>query len=736
MSAVTEPSPQLASAGDPAPDLDDLVGLLGSEDDRLALEASARLERMGEEAVPALERALREGTSLRRFRAARALSGIGQPAVPALAASLGEKDGVARYLASEALARMGPAAAGATDSLRKALRDPSRSVRSASARALAALGAPGLAVLDEALGDADEEVRSLVALALGGSGEREAASRAPAVGAVEEPPGRLGSPEGLLLDVTADRGIAFHNSNGATGKKYMVETVGFGAGWIDYDRDGYLDLYLVQGHGRPEGALDGPGGPDEPGDVLLRNVEGKRFEDVSEQAGVADRGYGMGVAAGDYDQDGYSDLYVTSYGRNTLYHNRRDGTFVDVTEEAGVGAGGWSTSASWVDLDGDRYLDLYVATYVEYDARTHQGCTAVVPGSGRRVAAYCDPGPFAGAPDVLYQNQRDGTFRDVTRESGIQASRGRIEDKGLGVVASDFDGDGDPDVLVANDKVPNTLWRNLGGMRFENAALETGFAFAADGAPKAGMGIAAGDVDGDGRADFVVTNFSQETSTLYLNRGGGFEDASARCGLGVPTYLPLGFGAVLFDLDLDGDLDLYLANGHVLDNVRLVRPDAGVDFGEPDLLLENTGAGRFRDISASGGAWFQQALVGRAVAQADYDNDGDPDLLVTNVAGPAVLLENRAGDGKSWIGIDLRSGPEGPVVEGARVEVEVGARTIVREVHTDGSYLSAHDPRVTVGLEGMEGPVEVRVRWPGEASPRAYGRLERGRYHVLRGDGE
>jgi hypothetical protein len=515
----------------------------------------------------------------------------------------------------------------------------------------------------------------------------------------------------------------------------MPETVGFGAGWIDYDRDGWLDLFLVQGHGHPEKARDGSGGPGSPGDVLLRNLGGKRFEDVSERAGVADRGYGMGVAVGDYDRDGFPDLYVTNYGRNTLYHNQRDGTFADVTETSGTGAGGWSTSASWADFDGDGWLDLFVARYVEYDARTHSGCTAVVPGSGRSVTAYCDPGAFAGAPDVLFQNLRDGTFRDVSRESGIARSRGRIESKGLGAVASDFDVDGDPDLLVANDKVPNTLWRNLGGMRFEDASLETGFAFAADGVPRAGMGIAQGDADGDGQVDYLVTNFSQENNTLYLNRDGFFEDATAKSGIGAPSFLPLGFGATFFDLDLDGDLDLYVANGHVLDNVRLVRPAAGVDFGEPDLLLENRGQGRFRDASSDGGEWFQRALVGRAVAEADYDNDGDRDLLVTNVAGPAVLLENRAGDGRSWIGIELRSGPTGPAAETARIEVEFAGRTLVREVHSDGGYLSAHDPRVSIGLEGAGSAVEdvaVRVRWPEEKCYRDYGRLERGRYHLLR----
>jgi hypothetical protein len=715
-----------------------LTADLGADDDRLALEASAALERLGAEAVPALVRALREGTSLGRFRAARALSIVGAAAVPALAEALRDSDDTTRYLAAEALARMGPAARAALGPLSAALSDPSRSARSAAARALAALGPEGLRSLREARDGADAELRALAAWALEERGSSEDAPLEPAESVAASAAAEAASRGELLADVTAERGISFENVNGASGRRYMPETVGFGAGWIDFDRDGFLDLFLVQGHSHPESALEGPGGPGEPGDVLLRNLGGKRFEDVSEKTGVAGRGYGMGVAVGDYDRDGFPDLYVTHYGRNTLYRNQRDGTFADVTETSRVGAGGWSTSASWADFDGDGWLDLFVATYVEYDARTHAGCTATDPASGRSAGAYCDPGVFAGAPDVLYQNQRDGAFRDVSVESGIAASRGRIASKGLGVAASDFDRDGDPDVLVANDKVPNTLWRNLGGMRFEDASLETGFAFAVDGVPKAGMGIAPGDADGNGEIDYLVTNFSQETNTLFLGRGGFFEDGTARSGAGAPSFRPLGFGAVFFDLDLDGDLDLYVANGHVLDNVRLVRPAAGVDFGQPDLLLENTGRGSFRDASKRGGAWFRRALVGRAVAEADYDNDGDRDLLVTNAGGPAVLLENRAGDGRSWIGIEIQSGPTGPAVETARVEVDAGGRTLVREVHTDASYLSAHDPRISVGLDGLEsaagprGPVPVRVRWPGEKASREYGRLERGRYHVLR----
>jgi hypothetical protein len=535
----------------------------------------------------------------------------------------------------------------------------------------------------------------------------------------------------LMVNVARERGIRFVNVNGATGKKYLVETMVSGAAWLDYDGDGFFDLYLVQGHLHPERALDGPGGPGEPANILYHNLGGKRFEDVTELARVGDRGYGMGAAVGDYDGDGRPDLYVTNYGRNTLYHNQGDGTFLDVTERAGVGGGGWSTSATWADFDGDGRLDLFVATYLLYDTRRHGACSATAPGDGRKLATYCHPHHFEGAPDILYRNLGDGTFRDMSKASGIARSRGWLQGKGLGVVASDFDGDGDPDILVANDSVPNTLWRNLGSFHFEDVALETGFALNAEGVPQAGMGIDRGDVNGDGLLDYFITNFSRETCTLYLNEGGRFVDATIERNLAEVTYLPLSFGTRFFDLDLDGDLDLYIASGHILDNVEAIHPGENITYGQKALLLENTGAGFFRDISSSAGSWFEEKLVGRGVAEADYDNDGDPDLLVTNVAGPAVLLENRAGDGKTWIGVDLRGGAGGGVVHGARVELEVGGVKHVREVQTDGSYLSAHDPRARFGLPAGSGPQTVRVLWPGSRQPRVYTGLLPGRYHAL-----
>lgn len=552
----------------------------------------------------------------------------------------------------------------------------------------------------------------------------------------------LGSPRGagraadVFVDVTKERGLAFRNFTGATGRKFLIETMLAGAAWLDFDGDGYLDLYLVQGNERVDHSKPGAERADGPGNVLYRNVKGQRFEDVSKASRTADRGYGMGAAVGDYDGDGDPDLFVANYGRNTLYRNDGNGSFTDVTGAAGVGTPTgrgepvWSTSASWADFDGDGLLDLFVANYLAYDTRRHGACYATMA-SGRKVASYCHPHRFDGAPDILYRNLGGGRFQDVSRVSGIAGASGWLEAKGLGVVASDFDGDGDLDLLVANDSVANAIWSNLGGFRFEEVALRSGFAFNANGESEASMGITRGDVDGDGRLDYFLTHFSRETNTLYLNRGGHFVDATVSSGLARAGYLPLGFGTRLLDYDLDGDLDLYVANGHILDNAELVQPGEKVTYAQPDLLFENNGKAHFQDVSRRSGAWFERALVGRCAVEADYDNDGDGDLLVTHVGGPAVLLENRAGDGKNWIGVDLRGGE---VFHGAWVEVEVGGRRRVHEVQRDGSYLASHDPRVRFGIPADTETVDVRVRWPGrgEAATRVYKGLEVRRYHVLR----
>ena len=538
-----------------------------------------------------------------------------------------------------------------------------------------------------------------------------------------------------FVDVTGERGIAFTSVNGATGKKYLIESMVAGAAWLDYDGDGFQDLYLIQAHSHPERALDGPGGKDQPSNRLYRNTAGRGFEDVTAATGTGDRGYGMGVAVGDFDGDGWPDIYVNNYGRNTLYRNVEDGDaggrrFEDVTAQAGVEGDLWSSSATFADLDGDGHLDLYVASYLDYDTRKDGACDMEVSGTDRTVPGYCHPKYFVGAQDILYRNKGDGTFENASKAAGLRAS-GLRAGKGLGVLASDFDRDGDLDVFVANDTVNNNLWRNDGTGRFEDAAFELGFALNADGSPEAGMGLARGDVNGDGSLDYFVTNFSRETNTLYLNYDGFLEDSTIEVGLARGGYLPLGFGAVLLDFDLDGDLDVYVANGHVLDNIELLNPGEAIPYRQPDLLFANAGRGRFRDASKHGGMWFEQALVGRSVAVGDYDNDGDPDLVVTHVGGPAVLLENRAGNGKNWIGLDLATGSGQKVVHNAWVELRTEGGRRVHEVQTDGSYAAAHDPRVRFALPAGVKQVDARVTWLGGAS-KTYGGLAAGRYHRVR----
>ena len=723
--------------------IDDLITELGGSDEARAFAALRSLEKAGVDAVPRLAQALRSPSFVLRFRAARALSNAGEKALTVLIAATNEKDAVVRYLAVEAIKEMGPRASSTVTitalahALAHALEDSSEEVRRKAAMAMAGLGDAAVSDLGKCLESKNLNARRLAAYALerihsakSASDPTEASPRS------SDTTAWRGAWSGeAFSNVTAERGIRFEHVNGASGLRFMPETIGAGAAWLDYDGDGFLDLYLVQGHRHPEKAFDGPGGPREPSDVLYKNLGGKLLEDVTSKSGISERGYGMGAAVGDYDQDGRPDLYVTNYGRNTLYHNRADGTFEDVTELAGVGASGWSTSATWADFDGDHYLDLFVVRYVDYDTRTQGACETQVPGRLAKISTYCHPHHFDGVADVLYRNLGDGTFRDVSVESGIAASQGRLAGKGLGVLASDFDGDADVDILVANDSTPNALWRNLGGFRFEDVSFETGFAFNADGVPRAGMGIDQGDVDGDLRFDYIVANFGSEPDTLYLGQNGFFIDGSTSSGIAKATFLPLGFGLRLVDFDLDGDLDLYCANGHVLDNAAEVEPGGVPGFGQPDLLLENDGSGHFANISGAAGRWFEQALVGRGVAEADYDNDGDPDLLVTNCGGPVVLLENRAGDGRRWIGFEPRRRRDArgrlPPVNGATLEIEVGGWKSIHEIAADGSFLSAHDPRIRVGLGARTGLVTARVRWPGVKEAQVFSGLAPGSYHAI-----
>jgi len=536
--------------------------------------------------------------------------------------------------------------------------------------------------------------------------------------------------EDVFVDVSKTVGLNVRHVNGARGAKLLPETINGGAGWLDYDGDGHLDLYLVQGHGDSTRAY----APGDTGNRLFRNTGKGRFVDVTDQAGVGDRNYGSALAVGDIDNDGDTDLYVTNFGRNVLYINNGNGTFSDGTAASGTGTPFWSSSACFADINGDGLLDLYVANYLLYDSRVHKACSS----SRKQTPSYCHPNKYDGAPDSLYLNRGGGRFEDISRAAGI-AVRGRILSKGLGVLPTDFDSDGDIDFLVANDSVPNFLWRNLGGGKFEDAALEAGVALNTTGSPEACMGVDGGDVNGDGLQDYFLTNFSEETDTLFFGEGDGFfDDNTLRSGLGKPTFDPLGFGTRLFDYDLDGDLDIYVTRGHILDNLETLHPGTRLRYAQPDHLFQNDGKGRFTDVSESSGSWFKKKLVGRAVATADYDSDGDLDLFIVNSGQECTLLENRAERKGSWIGIRLQGTPPcSRDAAGSLITLKTGAGVRRVEVRSTQSYMAAGDSRVTLSLDkGATKAPPVEVRWSDGLRER-FNNLQAERYHLLvRGKGE
>ena len=536
--------------------------------------------------------------------------------------------------------------------------------------------------------------------------------------------------EEAFVDVSKTTGLNVRHVNGARGAKLLPETINGGAGWLDYDGDGHLDLYLVQGHGDSTRAY----APGDTGNRLFRNTGKGRFVDVTDQAGVGDRNYGSALAVGDIDNDGDTDLYVTNFGRNVLYINNGNGTFSDGTAAAKVGTPFWSSSACFADINGDGLLDLYVANYLLYDSRVHKACSS----SQKKTPSYCHPNKYDGAPDSLYLNRGGGRFEDISRSAGI-AVRGRILSKGLGVLPTDFDSDGDIDFLVANDSVPNFLWRNLGGGKFEDAALEAGVALNTTGSPEACMGIDGGDVNGDGLQDYFLTNFSEETDTLFFGEGDGFfDDNTLRSGLGKPTFDPLGFGTRLFDYDLDGDLDIYVTRGHILDNLETLHPGTRLRYAQPDHLFQNDGKGRFTDVSENSGTWFKKKLVGRAVATADYDSDGDLDLFIVNSGQECTLLENRAERKGSWIGIRLQGTPPcSRDATGSLITLKTSGGVRRVELRNSQSYMAASDSRVILALDkGTTKAPPVEVRWS-DGLRELFNNLQAERYHLLvRGHGE
>lgn len=503
-------------------------------------------------------------------------------------------------------------------------------------------------------------------------------------------------PQVQFVDVAAEAGIDFIHTNGRSSEKLLVETFGSGLAWLDYDRDGFLDLYFVNG-------ADLTRGEPSPGNALFRNQGNGTFRDVTREAGVAGTGaYGMGVAVGDYDNDGFQDLYVTYYGPNLLYRNNGDGTFRDVTARADVAGGSWSSSAGFFDYDRDGDLDLYVVNYLDYDLRENRYCGRQEPG----YRSYCDPWTFDGALDQLYRNNGDGTFTEVSRQAGIANPGG----KGLGVTFADLDQDGHVDIYVANDTTRNFLYRNLGNGRFQDVTYGAGVGYDPHGKPQAGMGTDCADADGDGLLDLFVTNFSEESNNLYRNLGDlVFEDIASRAGLD-SGFLPLGFGTQFFDYDNDGDADLYVANGHVVDNIHLYKPH--LSYAQEDRLYQNGGRGDFSDVSSRGGAPFQVRKVGRGTAAADFDNDGDLDLAVSNSGDRPMLLKNEGGHRNHWLLIQARGHQSNRFGLGTRVRLQAGGQSQLKEISPVDSYLSSSDFRLHFGL-GREAVVErVEIHWP------------------------
>ena len=498
-----------------------------------------------------------------------------------------------------------------------------------------------------------------------------------------------------FTDVTTSARIGFVHQSGASPDKYMFETFGSGVAWLDFDNDGFPDLYFVNGA---------------PGSVnaLYRNNRDGTFTDVTASAGVAadgSRAYKTGVAVGDFDGNGYLDLYVTAFGPNILYRNNGNGTFTDVTATAGVAGGStdWSTSTGFLDFDRDGDLDLFVVNYLDFRMTDNPYCGLRKEGS----RMYCNPTIFDGRADRLFRNNGDGTFADVSREAGIANPAG----KGLGVAFCDVDRDGDTDIYVANDLVRNFLYRNNGNGTFTDIAYAAGVGFDSNGKPRAGMGVDCADVDGNGFPDIFVTNFSEELNALFMNRGDGtFDDRSSSGGLG-SSYLALGFGMKFYDADNDGDLDIHVTNGHVIDNVALYRP--AFSHAQKDLLYENV-AGQFRDVSARAGAALEQTRVGRGLAVADFDNDGDVDVVITSVGQRPALLRNDSAP-RNWIVLKAEGRKGNTSGLGATVRVQTAEGTQTREINNAASYQSSSDVRLHVGLGGAKTVQKIEITWPGGA---------------------
>lgn len=523
---------------------------------------------------------------------------------------------------------------------------------------------------------------------------------------------RTNSEAPVFREAASETGLNFHHFTGATGENYMPEIMGAGAALFDYDNDGDLDVYLVQGtqlDAKKKPLFPPPAGW-KPGNRLFRNELKEsgtlRFTDVTEASGAGLAAYGMGAAVGDYNNDGYQDLYVTNFGHNVLYRNNGNGTFSDATKEAGVDDERWSSSAAFFDYDRDGFLDLFVTNYLDFTVKGNKRCYAA---TGE--LDYCTPRMYRAIPSRLFHNLGNGKFADVSQSSGIASSFG----PGLGVLGADFDGDGWTDIYVANDTAANRLWANMANGAFREIALRAGAAYAADGMARAGMGLAAGVITDRGHLDILVTNLTREGVTLFRNDGAGeFHDATAEFGLLQPTYPYTGFGTGWLDYDNDSWLDLFIANGAVtiMESLR----GSPYPFHQVNQLFHNeTGVqGRtvFREVTKEAGPAFALSEVSRGAAFGDIDNDGDVDIVVTNNNGPVRLLLNETGSRRHWLQVRLQNTKGNVFGLGAKVTVlRRNLGPLRRYAHTDGSYLSASDVRVHFGLGDRPDLEGILVEW-------------------------
>ncbi len=520
-----------------------------------------------------------------------------------------------------------------------------------------------------------------------------------------------------LVDVTAAAGIHFRHNSGAFGEKYLPETMGPGCAFLDYDGDGWLDILLVNGmnwpgHKRQKSTLQ-----------LYRNNRNGSFTDVTERAGLAVEMYGMGVAVADYNNDGHPDVLITGVGQNRLFKNTGKGTFVDVTVKAGLGGrGAFSTSAMWFDFDRDGHLDLFVCNYVKWAGEHDVFCS--VDGKHK---SYCTPEAYHGSTCWLFRNRGNGTFEDVTAKSGIFDT----SSKSLGVALLDYDHDGWPDLLVANDTQPNKLYRNMRNGTFEDVAVRAGVAFSEDGKARAGMGIDVADFDNSGRPGIAITNFDNELMALYRStREGVYADAASRNGIGQASRNSLGFGCAFLDVDLDGHVDLIAVNGHIDETVRHIHSNVG--YAQPPHLFLNDGRGNFRDVAGEVGGGFAAPKVARGLAYGDFDRDGDVDVLITTNEGPAFLYRNDVVSGNRSLRLRLVGTKSNRDGIGAVVRVSTPDGTQSRMVKTGSSYLSQSELTLTFGLGKRDKADRVVIEWPG-AGVQEHKNVSTGAYDCVEG---